>query len=150
MTDWILALMFALQPEAPWTDSYLETAQAIADVSERDSLFKGDDGPRRTAALLVSLAWFESRYDQEAIGDHGRSCGIHQVQPRTSQRYTCEELQDPAVSAKEAIRLIRISMRICHSLAPEERLSWYTSGSCNRGARESRNRLNLAARLASK
>jgi hypothetical protein len=147
MIDWVLAMLFTLQPEAPWTDTYFETAQAIVDASEESPLFKGEDGPQRTAAVLVSLAWFESRFDQEALGDHGRSCGLFQIQPRTSGK-TCEELQDADTAAREAIRLIRESFRVCARRPFSERLAWYAGGgSCSRGLRASRHRLGLARRI---
>src|SRR4029078_2466352 len=62
---WVVGLMVALEPSAPWRGTYEKTAEAIARVSESDPLFE-DKGEERTAAMLVALAWYDSRFKSNA------------------------------------------------------------------------------------
>lgn len=134
MSAWILSLLIALQPVAPWRASYENTAKEIAQgIEESKPLFSE---PRKGAALLISLAWFESRFDVNAIGDHGKSFGLYQQQGL-----------GPINGAKRqtviAIEQIRKSMRICANRPLVEMLGWYAAGgpNCDRGLRESRHRV---------
>lgn len=151
MTEWILVLMTQLEPKTPWVDTYPKTAAAIAEAAKRDPLFAGDEGITRTAVTLVSLAWFESKFQPDAMGDKGKSCGAFQIQPSTSG-LSCDVLRDPDLAAPEAIRLMRQSFRICRARPLEERLAWYAGGSasCDRGLRHSRHRMALARNLESR
>lgn len=144
----ILAWMLTLQPAriTPWASTYEATATAIASVVESEPpLFDKDATRVRTAALLVSLAWFESRFDVRAVGDHGSAHGLYQVHDRG-------ELADPAEATRVALDMVRASFRACRGRDRDELLGWYAAGGpdCTRGLRESRNRLALARRLAAK
>jgi len=122
LTAWILGLMVAMQPQAPWRSTYEATAHAIADaVAGAEPLFAGDRGRERTAALLVSLGWFESTFDPHALGDHGRAHGLFQVHGHG-------ELADPDEAVGLALELVRTSMRACRNRPLEERLAWYAGG----------------------
>ena len=80
LAAWVLSLMLALEPHSPYAATFSATATAIAHVvASEQPLFDGADGRVRTAALLVSLGWFESRFDQHAVGDHGGAHGLFQV-----------------------------------------------------------------------
>ena len=63
MQSWIISIMIALQPVAitPWASTYATTADAIARAASAEPLFAGESGPARTAALLISVSWYESR-----------------------------------------------------------------------------------------
>ena len=154
MIAWILSLMIALQPQAPWRDSYEETARAIATVVEEEpAFFKGPDGRHRTAALLVSLAWAESRFDPKAVGDHGRSMGLYQIfhanLPTKEGFAKADILGNPLNATRVAHRMIRESMNVCASRPVEDRLAWYASGdgSCHFGAAASKFRYGTAMRV---
>jgi hypothetical protein len=137
MFAWVLSLMIAVQPNAPWRDTYESTAHAIAKVvAEEEPLFAGELGRERTAAVLVSIAWFESTFNPAAVGDHGRSRGLYQIQGEG-------ELSDPVEATRVALRLVRASFRVCRARTMDERLGWYAAGGkdCERGLRESRHRL---------
>lgn len=70
--QWVLSLMLKAEPAAatsPWRSTYESTAVAIAEVADAWPLFAGADGVERTAAVLVSVAWFESRFQPDAVGD---------------------------------------------------------------------------------
>jgi hypothetical protein len=154
MVAWILVLMLALQPRAPWRDSYEETAKAIANVvTEEAPLFAGAEAKERTAALLVALAWAESRFDPKAVGDHGRSVGLYQIFSAnlpTSEGFKREDiLGNPTNATRVALRMLRQSMNVCGKRPIEERLGWYASGNaqCAKGLPESRFRVGLGQRI---
>lgn len=145
---WILSLMVSLQPvdRTPWADTFASTALAIDQVVlEEEPLYRGPDGKERTAALLVSLAWFESRFRVDAVGDHGQSIGLYQVSKAHAPR---EELLGAASATRVALGLIRESQRVCAGRALPEQLGWYASGgrACG-GLAKSRHRMGLAAKL---
>jgi len=137
---WILGLMTAMQPAAPWQATYKDTANAIAQVVvAEEPLFEGADGRERTAALMVSVAWFESTFKPGAVGDHGMSHGLYQVQGKG-------DLLDPMDATRAALGMMRASMKVCRAKPIEERLGWYAAGGndCERGLRESRHRVKRA------
>ena len=153
LKTWILSLMLTLQPKAPWADTYESTAESIATVVESEApLFAGDKGREMTAALLVSVAWFESTFKPTAIGDSGRSFGLFQIQKgNLSSGVTSEILmKDPQIGVREALRLLRKSMQTCTQKKVDERLALYVSGSCERGEPASRARMGYAKHLVAK
>jgi hypothetical protein len=154
MIAWILSLMIALQPKAPWRDTYEDTAKAIASVvGEEAALFSGTDGKEKSAALLVALAWAESRFDQKAVGDQGHSVGLYQIfhtNLPTQEGFARKDiLGNPINATKVAHRMLKQSMQICGKRPVEERLGWYASGdgACSRGLSESRFRVGLAFKV---
>jgi hypothetical protein len=153
LAAWVLAAMVSLEASPPWAETYAETAEAIADVSLEAPLFPGEHGPLRTAALLTSLAWFESRFDPRAVGDHGRSVCLVQVHAsnHAALGVTRDELlEDPRTCLRAGLEMIRRSFAVCARRPLEERLGHYAAGKagCDRGLRESRHRVGLARRLA--
>jgi Transglycosylase SLT domain len=148
---WALSIMVYLQPAAPWLDSYPTTATALAYAAEDAPLFKGPHGTEQTVALLLSIAWFESRFDPSARGDHGASLGLFQIAPGTAGSFVAkDDLLDPALAARTALRLVRQSFAICQERPQDERLAWYTHGGpdCSPlGVSTSRNRMLKAAWL---
>jgi len=142
---WIYFLMVLLQPKAPWKDTYELTAIAIGDASESNPLFSGQNGIVKTAAVLISLAWFESRFDPNALGDKGKSHGLFQQQGMG-------DLSDPKVATVVALQQIKISFRICSNKRIEEKLGWYAAGGpdCERGLVQSKHRMLKAFWLVQK
>lgn len=138
---WIVSLMIRLQPVAPWRDSYESTARGILEGAQMEPIFQGESGLRRTVALDVALAWFESRFDPNASGDGGKSRGLYQVQ-------FSGEPESVVQQTIRANRMIRDSFRVCWARPLEERLGWYASGgpNCLRegGIRASRHRMGKA------
>jgi hypothetical protein len=78
LVAWIVTLIVGLRapgmhsyvPEAQETrtaalERYQQIAESIATVSRQDPLFPGDQGPARTAALLVSVAYHESGFRRD-------------------------------------------------------------------------------------
>lgn len=123
--------MVALQPQAPWFDTYEETAHAIADTcdAQADSI--------KCAAHLTAIAWFESSFRQDATGDSGRAYGLFQLHGMPHDA-------DLNTQTAHAVSWILESYRSCHDL------TLYASGRCGVGVRESRQRMGLARRLLGK
>lgn len=146
---WVLTMMNGVQPNAPWKDTYEDTAIVIAEESNAHPLFAGDDGPAKTASYIVSLSWFESNLNPRAKGDcrkggHAVKCTEEGAVPHSfclgqindtnfaSLRVTADELVDSTRTCVRAMRAMAAqSMRICavvyHDDA-EAGLSWYTAG----------------------
>lgn len=133
---WVLGIMYEMEPATPWIFTYGETADAIAEASNSDPLYKDDnEGAIRTASLLIALAWHESRFQPNVIGDHGRSLGLFQIQPPTAH-VDGSLLLLPRSAALIAIDLIRSSFKTCAKRPVKERMSWYAAGrqTCSDGA----------------
>ncbi len=160
MTAWILSLLLLVAPPGlvPSRESAgagrvrYETiaADISAVVSEEAPLFAGEHGREQTAALLVSVAYYESAFRLDVDtganrGDGGRSCTLWQMQ---RGRAECDRLvTNRREAAREAIRLVRRSMLACASHPMLERLAAYASGSCGAGLEASRLRMRKARRL---
>lgn len=67
----VLDMMTKAVPPAkvPWGDTYSTSAEAIATAANNAPLFAGDDGPARTAAIMVGVADMESKLDPKAKFD---------------------------------------------------------------------------------
>ena len=146
---WVLAIMNALAPATPWAFQYGEIAEAIADASNQDPLFPGEDGARKTAAVLLALAYHESRFQPNVVGDNGASFGLFQIQPPTA-KVEAHLLTLPRNAAFIAIGLIRTSFRVCAQDEMKNRLAWYAAGGLGcreQGKRKSAIRMGLAMKL---
>ena len=142
----MVSLLAALEPSAPWSDSYEKTAEAIARVAESDPLWAVEDKGERTASILVALAWFESRLKPNAKSKNGQWYCLYQI----DKKYLSEPakaLTDPETCTRAAMKLLKASVQKCASRAPEERLAIFMSGVCDCGGTESRHRMHLAKKL---
>jgi len=142
---WVVSLLAALEPKAPWSGTYERTAEAIAKVAESDPLFD-EHGPERTASLLVALAWYESRLKPDAKSKDGRWYCLFQVE-RGQFSDPKRALEDPELCTRVAVKMLRRSLETCKARLPDERLAMFVSGQCDRGGPESRYRMFLAKKL---
>jgi hypothetical protein len=165
VTAWILSLLLVVVPpgrvparesEADGRARYAEIAADIAAaVADEAPLFAGQFGRERTAALLVSVALFESGFRVDVdrgvtLGDHGASCTLWQLNLGRGRidGFSCGELAaNRRKAAALALRAMRRSRAACPNLPIEDMLRVYASGSCERGARESAERVRFAQRL---
>lgn len=143
--QWVVAMMVALEPNAPWRGTFEKTAEAIGRVAESEPLFD-DRGEERTAALLVAVAWYESRLKPNAKSADGHGMCLYQVDRRhmTDPR---KALEDPELCTREAMKIIRASFKNCKNNSFDERLAQFTSGRCTKGLADSRYRMFLAGKL---
>ncbi len=142
---WVVGLMVALEPQAPWRPTFEKTAEAIARVSESEPLFD-ERGEERTAALLVAVAWYESRLKPNAKSKNGQWYCLYQVDKRHLPDPQ-KALDDPEVCTRAAIKIIKGSLQTCASHPLEERLAFFMSGTCDKGLPDSRYRMFLAGKL---
>jgi hypothetical protein len=154
MAIWILSLMHLLVPRAPYADTFPETAAAIEKVAHEMPLYEDDDGVVRTVAELVSLSFHESRFDPRAIDKGKQSFGLTQIDGSNLEGLglsRLEELFDPETNLRAALKLMRISHRLCRRHPIEEALANYASGggtcSVPEGLEASRRRMRFAAAL---
>lgn len=138
----VLAAMTTLVPGR----DHAELGSAIAQVVESERpLFAKDADRRRTAALVVAVAFRESTFMVDAVGDDGKSFCALQI--HRSSGGSKELLTDPEACVRKGLEMLRISFRIC----PKSPIAWYASGprGCTspRAQRISRDRMAIAARL---
>lgn len=118
LLTFVLAAMSSLAPHS----DHVELGTAIADVVDaRAPLFKNDADRRRTASLLVAVAWRESTFRLDAIGDHGRARCAFQLWSAPK-----EVLTDAHLCTSIAFDRLRESFRIC---GPSNMLGIYAAGS---------------------
>lgn len=140
---------------------YEEFASVVARVAydpAEKPLFDGPDGRAKTAAVMLSVAFYESGFRRDvatgkgkhARGDHGRSCTPWQFNIGTGKNaygHTCDELlADQDQAARDALQVLRSAMRGCTGLPVEERLSMYLTGRCEGGVVAARSRWSTAVR----
>lgn len=141
---YVLALMLKLQPEAsvPWRSTYEATATAVAKAANASPLFAGDDGPAKSAALAVSVMWFESHFKPDAAGDfvtnargekRATSFCAFQISETNFQYLgvTREQIQtDIQTCVDSGFRMMHASFKICSGSAwkLEDRLNQYATG----------------------
>ncbi|HVH44031.1 MAG TPA: hypothetical protein VM925_16885 [Labilithrix sp.] len=138
----VLAAMTQL---APGRDHH-ELGGAIARaVDSNQPLFVNDADRRRTAALLVAVAFRESTFVPDALGDKGESFCAFQI--HRSSGGSPALLGNVDACARTGLMLLRTSLRVC----PSYPVAWYASGplGCGNGRaqRISRDRMTLAAYL---
>lgn len=126
---------------APGRD-HSELGAAIARVVETEpALFHGDDDRRKTASLVVSVAFRESSLRLDAVGDGGRSICAMQILGGSRDLLT-----DADACVRTGLSMLRRSARI----DPLNPVSWYARGPrwrAEEARRISRDRMLLASRL---
>lgn len=143
MLPFILAAMALLAPNRDHT----ELAGAIARVVESEApLFKDDASKVKTAAFVVVVAYRESSFRLDAIGDGGRARCAMQLWSAPK-----EVLTDADMCVRIGFDRLRESARICGA---SNVLGVYASGpngcSSEAARRISRDRMALAAWVARK
>jgi hypothetical protein len=164
---WAVAFMLAVAPPGPWRGEPREEtvaryqaiavdAVAVAYDPDTPPLFTGPGGRARTVALLLSVAFHESSFRKDvdlgvgphARGDSGLSWCLMQIQVadgRTIEGFAGPDLvRDRKLCFTTGLAALRRSLLACRANPMAERLSAYTSGSCSRGAEQSRRRIESA------
>jgi len=117
MLSFVLALVGALHPQARHVGDVGVVSRAIAQVvSEEEPL--PSTTRERTAAILVVMAWHESRFSMGVVGDNGRAFCALQVHGAPSLA------KSPVACIRTAMRHMRASMRSC----PDAPLAAYAGG----------------------
>ncbi len=161
---WVLSLLNATEPNAPWKDTYPATADEFARVANAEPLFAGDDGAAKTAALFVSVSWFESRHKPDAEGDH--TCLARDAagkctkkgEPRSfclgqigASNFAALGVTRASIQSSVSVcvgamhEMLKRSLRVCAAHPLNDRLSWYATGGADcRPVRESTHRVRKA------
>ncbi len=105
LATWILSATAVLSPNK----DHARFAHATAAVVEAEApLFDSDDDRHKTAALVVAIAYRESGFKLDAVGDHGRSLCAMQI------HYGAKELlTDPERCIRAGMRILRSSVSAC-------------------------------------
>ncbi len=138
----VLAACLLLAPKR----DHVRLATEIAERVQREGpIFKGDEDKRKTAGLLVAVAYREGSLDPAVIGDHGHSFCTFQIHDTSGG--TIALTLDVAACVAAGFSMLRTSARTC-SAHP---VAWYAEGpnGCEspRAQRISRDRVALAAWL---
>ena len=146
---WVAALMTAVRIDhgeapAPWAESYMDTAVAIADRCA-DNFVPGGKW-KWCVAIAVEMSWQESRFNPQAEHDSGAGLGLFGTHASTLGRPVPK---DQAGQVDAFLSLLETSFRICRKHPIEERLGWYAAGGegCERRLELSRSRMHEASRL---
>jgi hypothetical protein len=150
-------MMLLLEPRSPYAATFERTADAIAARAAAEPLFQGADGAAKTAALLVSLGWFESRFDPSAGGDCTKRLPNGLCAPGGTPHSHCAfQLNDSNFVALDVtadmlrtdvdlcvattLRMLRTSLSVCRRLPLEERLAHYAGGgdTCDNASEDAR------------
>lgn len=156
---WLVSLMVSASPpgrsgresQHEALTRYESIAGDVMHVVEREPpLFGGAKGRERTAVLMIAVALHESAYrlDVDRGETRGRigECSIWQIVP--AERGSCDAWKDRRLAAGIALERMRRSQRACMKpgVPVEHLLAAYASGSCTRGHKESRIRVETAMR----
>jgi hypothetical protein len=154
LVAWVWYMMLQLQPATvtPWAETYESTAKVFAEEATLLPLFSGSDGARRTAALFLSVAWFEGKFNPQAKGDckNGKCESLCMFQIGRSNvaglKVTEEQLlSDVRVCTQAARKMMQISFGVCRGRPKLDILGHYASGGATCGGlRESRHRMQKA------
>lgn len=126
-------LMRALYAIEPYCTSHGEISEAIARAANQDPLFPNRyDGCYRTAAILIALAWYGSRFQPTIVTGNGQIFGLYGIRPpKTDARgkpITSNILTNPHDASLIVIDLVRQSMMADKKRVWEERLFSYCDG----------------------
>lgn len=106
----VLSMCSALVPSSNPVFRHGRLATAIASVLEkRGPLFRGDVDLRRSAAMLVAVAYRESTLDVAAVGDHGHSfCAFQIHDSNGGSSVLCDSAE---ACVERAYDTLKVSMR---------------------------------------
>lgn len=127
----VMKMLYTFNAPASEIRDFGEISTAIAKAATEDPIFPElEEGSEITAAMLVSLAWHESRFSRSAVGDQGRSFGLYQIQPGV-HKIDSKLLTLPSSASYVAIDLMRQSVKWCfkNKRPWTHMLAWYAASS---------------------
>jgi hypothetical protein len=143
----ILSMCSALVPSSNPVFRHGRLATAITTVLERRGpLFSDDADRRKTAALLVAVAYRESTLDVSAIGDKGHSfCAFQIHDSNGGSDVLCD-------SAESCVERAYDSLKVSFRYDPQHPIAFYARGpkgfASLEAQRISNDRMMLAKKLA--
>lgn len=135
IAEFVIVCMLLLSPGR----MHARLAIAIANaVDAGPAIFQGDADKRRTAALMVAVAFRESSLRADAVGDSGHAVCAFQIYDGPKSL-----LVDTDACAREGLRMLRESAKV----DPSNPVAFYARGPRYRSEKAqsiSRDRMNLA------
>lgn len=151
------------QTEARYQEIAAHYLSVAFDKSEAP-LFGGNQARLRSLTLALAIAYFESGFRRDvhlgrgkyARGDGGRSWCLMQinigkgtvpdVDPIVSTWHGTDLVSETSKCARAGYHIMRRAMSACASLPWQDRLSSYTSGSCQSGEAKARARMRFGVK----
>lgn len=152
---WILSTMLALEPSSPYKETFDSTASVFAQSAINSPLFctKQPDGScaftdndkKKTAALYISIGWFEGAFQQDAKGDCDKkkpdgTC-VKGATPHSFCMFQVNDsnlkglgttrdeiLKDFSKCVAAGNQMLRSSFHVCAARPLTGRLRWYAAG----------------------
>lgn len=176
LSTWVFGVMLAISPSTKFKQHfeseeamkvrYEQTANDMVDaIRSSKPLFTGDNAELQEAALLTSIAFFESGFRKDVDngtvrGDNGGSWCLMQlnigggnvkVGTEEMKKWNGKDLiKDRKKCFKAAIEVLRLSMKECSQYNGSDVISLYTSGKCAPGEPLAKSRWNFAGSLVKK
>ena len=174
LATWILTVLLSIAPphknskyskesEADMKERYISIAKDMSiAIQNSKPLFQGKDVELRTAALLTSIAFYESGFKKEvddgrSRGDDGRSWCLMQINignnhvrvgDDTMRSWTGKDLvKDRQKCLAVGLEMIRLSLNQCSKFKGGSALSAYTTGKCIANEKHAVFRWNFSQRL---
>jgi hypothetical protein len=126
---------------APGRDHTVLAQAMTLGVLSSPPLFRGDETREKTLALAVAVAYRESGFVADAVGDGGHSVCAMQIYDGPKSL-----LSDPAACVETGLRMLRQSIRV----DPDNPVAFYARGpnyKSEEARRISRDRMVLAKKL---
>lgn len=150
LLSFVIAAAAALVPNVDHDAVDRAIAQVVTD---QPAIFTDDTDRRKTAALMIAVAFRESTFRLDAIGDQGRSHCAFQINlpgsSKTAEGWSGAELRTDAFRCVTVgLRMLRESVRI----DPVFPVAFYARGPrwrTEEARRISRDRMAIAKRLSS-
>ena len=140
----VLLILGWMQSLAPGRDHAAVATDIAAVVLEEPPLFRDDEDRVKTASFLTAIAFRESSFKKDAVGDHGNARCLMQL-----WNAPVEVMTDARLCVRIGMQRLRESMRACGGENP---LGTYAAGvggcTSEKARRISTDRLWLARRLA--
>lgn len=135
LVEFVLVCMLHLSPGRYHAPLAIAIARA---VDAEPAIFRGDEDKHRTAALMVAVAFRESSFRADIVGDHGHAVCAFQIYDGPKLLLT-----DTDACAREGLRMLRESAKV----DPTNPVAFYARGPRFRSEKAqsiSRDRMNLA------
>lgn len=175
LTSWIFSVLLSIVPANSYSTMHesenkmKERYASIADdmyaaIHESKPLFNGENAEMKEAALITSIAYFESGFNKNVDsgkirGDNGNSWCLMQINigknkvpvgDAEMQQWTGQDLiKDRKKCFKVAIEYLRNSFKACSGYTKSDVLSGYTAGRCIKNESKAAARWNFAGKIIS-
>ena len=155
LTPWLVAFLMAKAPHLTEARSWRIAQDIEQVVLSEQPLWDDPQGRARTALLLASVMWHESKFAIEVDEHTGRQrrrpyvcmMQVRVGRGRTQEGWTAQQLaEDRQKCLRAGLHIAQHSFRLCAGQPDHLRLAAYVSGSCRKGHPQSRVRIQEVKR----